>query len=65
MILATAVALGACTRNHTEAPARPPEPPRVEIPADASIRLITDPMPAQPPPAAMDGASPMIPLNPR
>ncbi|MEI8255714.1 MAG: hypothetical protein WCJ30_08590 [Deltaproteobacteria bacterium] len=56
------VVASGCPRDRPAAPRR--EPSAAEIPADASLRLVTDPLPAFDPNA--DGATPpSIPLGPR
>jgi hypothetical protein len=55
MVIFAGIGLLVFTADNAACNRRPPEPPSVpqqaqpEIPADASIRLITDPLPATPP----------------
>jgi hypothetical protein len=64
VVVATTSSLAGCPREQarSRAPAATPQP---ELPADASIRLINDPLPAQPPDGSNPAAPPMIPLGPR
>jgi hypothetical protein len=56
---AMAALAAGCSRRPAE-PVSPPQPAQAEIPADASIRLITDPLPATPP---RDAGAALLPIG--